>query len=145
MKKILCVLLAAVLMLSISVTAFASNINAGNNLNNNNNNSSIINPNGNPNNNNINNNTNNNNINNSTNTNNDPIPGGGIIGDVNDGGEGTAIPQPSFTKPYRRSNPIVIDLKGESEEENPTTGAVSFVPAIVVFAAAAGIIASKRK
>lgn len=136
MKKIICVLLAAVLMLSISITAFASNINTGNNLNNNNNNSPIINPNGNP---------NNNNINNSTNTNDDPIPGGGIIGDVNDGGEGTAIPQPSFTKPYRRSDTIVIDLKGESEEENPTTGAVSFVPAIVVFAAAAGIIASKRK
>lgn len=134
MKKFLCMLLAAVLMLSISVSAFASNINTGNQLPGGliGDNSSIINP---------------------GNTNNDIfLPGNDvdnnagitIPGNSNSGGSGVAIPEPAFVNPSPAEDPVVIILNGE-KEENPATGAASFVPAIVALAVVAGFMASKRK
>lgn len=134
MKKFLCMLLAAVLMLSISVSAFASNINTGNQLPGGliGDNSSIINP---------------------GNNNNDIfLPGNDvdnnanitIPGNSNSGGSGVAIPAPAFVNPSPAEDPVVVILNGE-KEENPVTGAASFVPAIVALAVVAGFMASKRK
>ena len=133
MKKFLCMLLAAVLMLSISVSAFASNINTGNQLPGGiiGDNSSIINP---------------------GNTNNDIfLPGNNVDnnanitlpGNSNSGGSGVAIPEPAFVNPSPAEDPVVVILN--AEEANPDTGAPVLVPAIVALAVVAGFMASKRK